>query len=78
MRPCCMEVDPEVLGHSAPNPICYLRDTDIVRASERQHPVQRSGSDGNLGGSVSDRAICIGWREATLPAVKPLPEYGAQ
>ena len=22
---------------------------DIVRASERQHPVQRSGSDGNLG-----------------------------
>src|SRR5271165_1690722 len=32
-----------------PTPICYLSDTDIVRASERQHSVQRSGSDGNLG-----------------------------
>src|ERR1700677_2483434 len=45
-RPCCMEVGPEVLGRNAPNSKCYLRDTDIVRASERQHPVQCSGSDG--------------------------------
>jgi hypothetical protein len=44
-----MEVGSEVLGRNAPNPKCYLRDTDIVRASERQHPVQRSDSDGNLG-----------------------------
>jgi hypothetical protein len=44
-----MEVGPEVLGRNAPNSKCYLRDTDIVRASERQHPVQCSGSDGNLG-----------------------------
>jgi hypothetical protein len=36
-------------GARTPNPICYLSDTDIVRASERQHSVQRSGSDGNLG-----------------------------
>ena len=36
-------------GRKDPNPICYLTDTDIVRASELQHPVQSSGSNGNLG-----------------------------
>ena len=36
-------------GHNAPNPVCYLSDTDILRASERQHPVQGGGSEGNLG-----------------------------
>jgi hypothetical protein len=30
-------------------PVRYLSDTDIVRASKRQHPVQGSGSQGNLG-----------------------------
>ena len=43
-----MEVGPEVRGRNTPNPICYLSDTDIVRASQRQHPVQGSGGDGNL------------------------------
>jgi hypothetical protein len=35
--------------HSAPNPVCYLNDTDIVGASKCQHPVQGGGSEGNLG-----------------------------
>jgi hypothetical protein len=45
-------------GHNAPNPVCYLSDTDIVRASKRQHPVQGSGSKANLGrlGSVGARS----------------------
>ena len=45
-------------GHNTPNPVYYLSDTDIVRASKRQHPVQGSGSDGNLGrlGSVGARS----------------------
>jgi hypothetical protein len=28
-------------GHNSPNPVCYLTDMDVVRASERQHSVQR-------------------------------------
>src|SRR5271165_5066510 len=48
-RLCCTEEGPGSAGTQFPYPICYLIDTDIVRASERQHPVQRSGSDGNLG-----------------------------
>ena len=56
-------------GRNAPNPICYLRDTDIVRASERQHPVQRSCGDGDLSRlglvgarskRIADHAFCIG------------------
>jgi AraC-like DNA-binding protein len=45
-------------GHNAPNPICYLIDTDIVRASKHQHPVQGSGGKANLGrlGSVGARS----------------------
>jgi hypothetical protein len=41
-----------------PNPVCYLSDTDIIRASKRQHPVQGSGSKGNFGrlGSVGARS----------------------
>src|SRR5208282_2877487 len=39
----------KVRGRNSPNPICYLSDTDIVRASEPQHPVQRSGGEGDLG-----------------------------
>jgi hypothetical protein len=27
--------------HNSPNPVYYLTDTDMVRASERQHSVQR-------------------------------------
>ena len=34
---------------SNPNSVCYLSDTDIVRPSKRQHSVQSSGSEGNLG-----------------------------
>jgi hypothetical protein len=30
-----------------------------------------------LEGSVSDRAICVGRSKAMLPAVRPLPEFGA-
>jgi hypothetical protein len=41
--------DTEGRGHNTPNPACYLSDTDILRASERQHPVQGSGSDSNIG-----------------------------
>jgi hypothetical protein len=29
-----------------PNPVCYLSDSDIVRAPELQHPVQGSGEFG--------------------------------
>jgi hypothetical protein len=29
-------------------------------------------------GFVSDRAICVGWSEAALPLVRPLPGCGAQ
>ena len=36
-------------GRNFPNAIYYLSDTDIVRASERQHPIQGRSSDGNLG-----------------------------
>jgi hypothetical protein len=45
-------------GRNGPNPACYLGDTDIVRASKRQHPVQGSGSKGNLGrlGSAGARS----------------------
>ena len=37
------------VGTIPPDPACYLIDTDIVRASERQHPIQGRSSDGNLG-----------------------------
>ena len=45
-------------GHNAPSAVRYLSDTDIVRASKRQHPVQGSGSECNLGrlGSVGARS----------------------
>jgi hypothetical protein len=36
-------------GHNSPNPVCYLTDTDIVRASERQHSVQRGWQGMRLG-----------------------------
>jgi hypothetical protein len=47
-------------------------------AGEEQDRCIVCGSTAVSEGSVSDRAICIGWRDATLPAVKPLPECGAQ
>ncbi len=37
-----------VRGRDSPNPGCYLSDTDIVRASKPQHPVQGSCGDCNL------------------------------
>jgi hypothetical protein len=45
-------------GHNAPSPVCYLDDTNVVRATKRQHPVQGSGSKGDLGGlgSVGTRS----------------------
>jgi hypothetical protein len=36
-------------GRNSANPVCYSSDTDIVRASKRQHAVQGSGSKANLG-----------------------------
>jgi hypothetical protein len=48
-RLCCTDAEHEERGRNAPNPICYLSDTDIVRASKSQHPVQGSRGDGNLG-----------------------------
>src|SRR5712671_3925131 len=39
----------KVRRHNFPNTIYYLRNTNIVRASERQHPIQGRSSDGNLG-----------------------------
>src|SRR5664279_5612844 len=52
---------PKGRGRNIPNPIHYLSDTDIVRASELQHPVQGSGSDGNLGrlGPIGARSKAI-------------------
>ena len=38
----------KVRGRDFPNPGCYLSDTDIVRVSEPQHPVQDSRGEGNL------------------------------
>jgi hypothetical protein len=49
LRLCCTDPVLVVGGRKDPNPICYLIDTDIVRASKLQHPVQGSGGDGNLG-----------------------------
>src|ERR1700722_116306 len=36
-------------GRNFSKAIYYLSNTDIVRASERQHPIQGRSSDGNLG-----------------------------
>jgi hypothetical protein len=36
----------KVRGRNSSNPIYYLSDTDIIRASEPQHPVQGSGGEG--------------------------------
>jgi hypothetical protein len=57
-RPCCTEAGPDGTWTQCPNPVCYLSDTDIVRASERQHSVQGGGSEGNFGrlGSVGARS----------------------
>jgi hypothetical protein len=39
----------KVSGRNSPDPISYSSDTDIVRASEPQHPVQRSGVEDDFG-----------------------------
>jgi glutathione S-transferase len=36
-------------GRNSPNPDCYLSNTNTIRASEPQHPVQCGGGEGNLG-----------------------------
>ena len=36
-------------GRNFPNVIYYLSNTNIVRASERQHPIQGRSSHGNFG-----------------------------
>jgi hypothetical protein len=48
-------------GRNTSNPVYYLSDTDMLRASERHHPVQGSGSEGNLRrlGPVSARSKAI-------------------
>jgi hypothetical protein len=76
MRPCCMEVDPEVLGRNVPNPICYLiiRDTDLVGASERQPPSAqrqrwqpRSPRSGRCGSKpIADHALVSADRRLDL------------
>src|SRR4051812_2324708 len=45
-------------GRNSSNPVCYLSDTDIARASEPQHSVEGSRGDGDLGrlGLLSARA----------------------
>ena len=74
-------------GHNAPNPVCYLSDTDIVRASKRQHPVQGSGSKANLGrlgsGRGSEEAVfglqmSRGMRHGPADGVEQLVEFVAQ
>jgi len=56
-------------GQNTPNPTCYLSDTDIFRALEREHPVQGLGSEGNLGclGPVGARSKGV----ADHPFVSP-------
>jgi hypothetical protein len=48
-RPCCTDAGHDGSWTQCPQPSLYLSDTDRVRASERLHPVQGSGSKGNLG-----------------------------
>jgi hypothetical protein len=48
-RPCCTEVEHESDRTQGLQPHRILRRTDIVRAAERQHTVQGSGSDRNPG-----------------------------
>jgi len=45
---------PKVRGRNTPDSVYYLSDTDIVRASERQHSVKRGCCNGDLG--------CLGLR----------------
>src|ERR1700722_11841046 len=40
--------------------------------------VDDRGGDRGMAGSVSDRVTCVGWNEAPLPGIRPLPEFGAQ
>jgi len=44
-----------------PTPVCYLVDTDMLRASERRHPGQGTGGVGDLDrpGLVSARSKCV-------------------
>jgi Nuclease-related domain len=48
-RQCCTEAGHGEAWTQYPQSACHLSDTDILRASERQHPVQGSGSDSSLG-----------------------------
>jgi hypothetical protein len=61
-----------------PDPICYLNDTDVVRAPEPQHPVRGSGDEGNLGrlGLVCARAKGIA--DHALVAVDRRLDLGPQ
>lgn len=56
-----------------PTPIRYLSNTDIFRAAERQHSVQRGGCDGNLG-LVGARPKCLA--DYPLVPVRPQPGPG--
>ena len=46
---CCIEAGHEGPGRNSPSPVCYLSNTNIIRASEFQHSVQCGGSEGDLG-----------------------------
>src|SRR5882757_5572095 len=68
----------KVRGLNSSNPICYLSDTDIIRASEPQHPVQGGRSEGDLGrlGLVCARAKGIA-DHALVAAARLLPSHAA-
>jgi hypothetical protein len=48
-RLCCMDVGYEGARTQFPNPVCSLRDMDILRAPKPQHSVQGSRGEGDLG-----------------------------
>ena len=57
-RPCCTEASPDGTWAQCPNPLCYLSDTDIVRAAERQLAAGGIDTDVQLPpGSTAGRAV---------------------
>ncbi|MEA2727654.1 MAG: hypothetical protein QOF70_2129 [Acetobacteraceae bacterium] len=80
----------KVRGRNSSNPICYLSDTDIIRASEPQHAVQGSGGEGDLSRlglvcarakGIADQALVAADRRLDLgpqiAAARLLPSHAA-
>ena len=74
--------------NTGPTGAPVLDPTCATRAAHRGFQIVKEHGDAGISGgkgrdkcpafgSVSDRAICVGWSEAAVPAVKPLPEFGA-